>query len=418
MSLPTALGKKKEPMQQKRRDIKSSLLMISACCISFFLGRLSNENPAEIGKRIDLVHQDQLDKSSRLLQNSPDDGILPSNYKVPIGQIPPERMANMTTWTTVDIRGLDLCHQTISRGWEVVFDSLIGTIFREPGFLPDEGGVLDVGAQFAEQSCHYGSINPHRKVFTIDPSASNQQFANETFKPFMPNMNLGQHGLGKEIGEIRTDGNFFNMPKFGTVIPVYTIDSIFIEKGEKLAFAHIDVEGMELEVLKGGVKTIQQNQPVFSTELRVHKDHNYTRDLLNFIDNLGYDSYVVNEVCGTPFMDFRNILNIPRELSSRLVDSDVFSLALASETIFRVDSKTVLELVYPCCAAFGPCCPNGEVTKFRSGCCSEHAINNFLKDNPPNYPVPAAFKDWNGAKAVTEKRWKDLKARAKASAGQ
>ena len=153
------------------------------------------------------------------------------------------------------------------------------------------------------------------------------------------------------------------MPAWGTLIQVKTIDSIFIEQGEKLAFAHIDVEGMELEVLKGGVKTIQQDRPVFTTEIRVQKDANFTRSLFDFIDNLGYDSYVVNEVCGAPYMDFRNVLNIPRELSARLVHSDVFSLGLATETIFRVNSNTILEKVYPCCAPFAACCPNRKKSK-------------------------------------------------------
>ena len=82
----------------------------------------------------------------------------------------------------------------------------------------------------------------------------------------------------------------------GAEFPLYTIDSLFYEKGRKLAFAHLDVEGLELDVLKGAVQTMRQSRPIFTTEVRVHKDVAYTDALMDFIFDLGYDSYVINEV--------------------------------------------------------------------------------------------------------------------------
>jgi hypothetical protein len=139
-----------------------------------------------------------------------------------------------------------------------------------------------------------------------------------------------------------------------------------------LAFAHIDAEGLELDALKGGVKTICHNYPVFTAELRVHRDLNYSRDLLDYIDNLGYDSYVVDEVCGYPHMDYWNILAIPRKLSHSLVHSNGFNLTLATEAIFHVDSTNIFEKVYPCCKVGGACCAKGDPSS--PECCSQGTV--------------------------------------------
>jgi hypothetical protein len=50
--------------------------------------------------------------------------------------------------------------------------------------------------------------------------------------------------------------------------------------------------------LKGAVQMIRQSKPIFTTEVRVYKDEAFTDELMEFISDLGYDSYVINEECG------------------------------------------------------------------------------------------------------------------------
>lgn len=298
--------------------------------------------------------------------------------------------------------------QTSSWGWEVIFESLLGSIFREEGFLPKEGSVLDVGSQFGEQACHFALLAPSRTVHAMDPSPKNIQKILDSSFGSLPNLKTHVAGVGKEVGVMKPRDKSFQM-NLDAEFRVETLDSMFYDKGEKLAFAHIDVEGPELDTLKGGVQTIKANLPVFTTELRVHKDPKYSRELLDFINGLGHDSYVVDEVCGFPHMDFRNILNVPRKLSGKLTNSDAFALGLATEAMFRVDSESIFRQVYPCCAIGGECCPGGDPDA--KECCGTTLVNDWLQANGQQRRV--ASKDWKAAHRVTHARQNMLLRRAK-----
>ena len=67
---------------------------------------------------------------------------------------------------------------------------------------------------------------------------------------------------------------------------------MFYDKGEKLAFAHIDVEGVELDVLKGGIKTIKADRPIFTVELIVHENVQYFLTFRKVL-NIGMHSIIV-----------------------------------------------------------------------------------------------------------------------------
>lgn len=64
-------------------------------------------------------------------------------------------------------------------------------------------------------------------------------------------------------------------------VPMVSIDSL---KLQRLDFVKIDVEGMEIEVLKGGKKTLQRCKPIMMIEV-IKSDH---AALQKFADNLGY----------------------------------------------------------------------------------------------------------------------------------
>ena len=119
----------------------------------------------------------------------------------------------------------------------------------------------------------------------------------------------------------------------------------------------------------------------------MYKDVEYTDKLMNFIFDLGYDSYVINEVCGYPHMDYRNLLNIPRSMSLELMHSDTFNLLDATKSIFRLpvrkeDQKTIFDLIMPCCALGGECCPGDDIND--KSCCSEELVKKWLDGNKPD----------------------------------
>ena len=297
--------------------------------------------------------------------------------------------------------------KTSSTGYEIVLESLLGGIFRETDLLLGEGDILDVGAQFGEQACHFATLAPNRQVFAIDPSPTQTESIRQNFASKLSNLNVIHAGIGATLGTGKADKAFTGM-KVGDEFPIETIDHIFIDQNRKLAFAHIDVEGRELDVLKGGDRTLKASKPIYTVEVRVHKDPVFTKDLLDHIDQLGYDAYVVDEPCGWPHMDYRNLLCVPRSLGEKLVHSDTFNLAAATNAIFRVDSTSIFEKIYPDCKAGGLLCPGNNTDD--KECCREKRVRKW---HETTCQKPVAMQGFTYSKRATELFWKELKQRAK-----
>ena len=167
---------------------------------------------------------------------------------------------------------------------ETIFSSSVVALMRE-SIIPD-GSFIDSGCQFGEQAAHYAIAAPSREVLALDPSPNNLGRVKKEYAG-LTNLVIKQGGLGRQVGTMKVPDESFQMP-VGSEFPTYTLDSLFYDQGKKLGFAHSDIEGLELDALKGGVKTIRDSRPIFTTEVRVHKDVEYTTNLLDFISELGY----------------------------------------------------------------------------------------------------------------------------------
>jgi hypothetical protein len=106
----------------------------------------------------------------------------------------------------------------------------------------------------------------------------------------------------------------------------------------------------------------KQYQGLSAAELRVHQNPDYSRDLLDYIfkNEVGYDAHVVDELCGWPHVDYRNLINFPRSQKtpsySSLLDSILRLQMPFQMPFFTVNSKTIIENFYPCCSIGGECC--------------------------------------------------------------
>ena len=303
--------------------------------------------------------------------------------------------------TTVDCRD----KVAAAHGFEIIMESMMGTLFREEGFLNDEGSVMDVGAQFGEQACHYAVLAPQRTVYALDPSPSNTAAIKKSFS-VLENLKVMTMGIGETPGNAVVSQSGYNM-EIGSKFEVTTMDNLFVKRNEPLAFAHIDVEGVELGVLQGGKQTIETYSPIFTIEVRVYEDEDYTRRLLNYIYDLGYDAYLINEVCGIR-MDFRNILAFPRKRNKVLEYSDAFNLLMAGNLVIRVDPESIFDWVYPCCKAGGECCPSGDPNDKQ--CCMQDKVQSWLDQN--KIFVPPQLSTFVGSRRSTQRQWYRLKKRA------
>mmetsp|Transcript_21474 Transcript_21474/g.32770 ORF Transcript_21474/g.32770 Transcript_21474/m.32770 type:complete len:414 (+) Transcript_21474:22-1263(+) len=305
-----------------------------------------------------------------------------------------KRGAKTSPLTTKDCRD----KVPAAHGFEIIMESMMGSLFREEGFLNEVGSVLDVGAQFGEQACHYAVLAPERTVYALDPSPRNTQKIKRAFS-VLQNLVVWTMGIGEAAGTVSVTQNGFEMP-IGSTFEVKTMDDIFFHNNESIAFAHIDVEGVELGVLRGGRKSIEAYSPIFTIEVRVYEDEQYTRQLVQFIYELGYDAYLVNEVCGIR-MDFRNILAFPRKRSKVLEYSDTFNLLMAGNLVVRVDPESIFDWVYPCCKLGGECCPSGDPNG--KECCMQKMVELWLKRK--NIKLHPQLSTFVGSRRSTQRQW-------------
>ena len=172
-------------------------------------------------------------------------------------------------------------------------------------FLNDNSIILDIGANIGTWSIPLAIKN--RKVYSFEPydssfyslcgniflnnkehiiypyhSAITDNVNKKTSMYLSETINIG----GCKLIEKNDNNNKLNRYK------LITLDSL---KLEKINFIKIDVEGQELNVIKGGTKTILKNKPVIFFECWDINSHHWNNipnthnELMDYIKSLGYN---------------------------------------------------------------------------------------------------------------------------------
>ena len=172
-------------------------------------------------------------------------------------------------------------------------------------FLNDNSIILDIGANIGTWSIPLAIKN--RKVYSFEPydssfyslcgniflnnkehiiypyhSAITDNVNKKTSMYLSETINIG----GCKLLETKDNNNKLN--RYNLI----TLDSL---KLEKVNFIKIDVEGQELNVIKGGTKTILKNKPVIFFECWDINSHHWNNipnthnELMDYIKSLGYN---------------------------------------------------------------------------------------------------------------------------------
>ena len=201
------------------------------------------------------------------------------------------------------------------------------------------GSVVDSGAHKGGEACFYADLDPARPVHAIEPLLHNVKVMRLKYSD-RPNLLPFHGGLGsidrfvdlapppsvfaQRDGKARNSSMLINVfqaasvtnasSNSSTIFHVYRLDDLFTRHwaAERLAFAHFDVEGSELDVLQGANRTLQRDRPVFTVEVGGEREANFNSKLLAMLAALGYRSYVVDEQCGYNW-DCRNLMCFPIE---------------------------------------------------------------------------------------------------------
>jgi len=265
---------------------------------------------------------------------------------------------------------------------EPLLRGLLGCLFAERLIPP--GSIIDAGANTGEESCFLAEIQPKRIVHAVEPLVANVRYVREAYAAHLSNIVLHIGALGIEQGwhssrrNTNVGGHASNVKAqqlvgFGVQLSsngstaavdvpdderaargergefrLERIDDLFGPSGrwagERLGFAHFDVEGSELSVLRGATRTIARDRPVFTVETFVHQKPALTAELLGFIASLGHTCVLIEEECGSP-ADCRNLLCFPLESAASLSASSALSFAAAAGKVVAVDAQMLPQLV-------------------------------------------------------------------------
>ena len=247
---------------------------------------------------------------------------------------------------------------------EPVLRTLCGLLLLTNNLLPPKGDVLDIGAHVGRETCWYSSLDPSRTVHAVEPLETNIARMRHEIPRWQEligagNIEILHAGFGSRQSRLTVPRISHRDPEHNQLVlwraennatgmidtesfPVYTVDKIF--EHTTLAFAHIDVEGQEADLLQGARLTLARDRPWLTVEAHtnaslrgfVEREYILTNRIGKMLSNAQYATYVVNEVCG--HKGCRNVLCVPSEHITRFEASDAWLLMHRAGALNRCDN--------------------------------------------------------------------------------
>jgi FkbM family methyltransferase len=170
-------------------------------------------------------------------------------------------------------------------------------------FIHPRDVVLDVGAHVGVHSRAFSKlVGPSGHVHAFEPNPASQQLLLENIR-LAPTPNITAHLFAasrqnktsaRAADTANNTGNFHIMPDTESdaapsvvTVPTRSLDSLGLDVAN---FIKVDVEGHEVDVLKGGLALIAKSRPVVFCEAN-HLDD--AAKLFSFASNIGYEVFHV-----------------------------------------------------------------------------------------------------------------------------
>lgn len=181
--------------------------------------------------------------------------------------------------------GIKLPEHLPVSGYGEIYGELM---YEEGGFIPDRSStVIDVGAQYGDYSVLCSKVYGAKEVYAFEPLESNLRAIKELIEVNnINNVTLYPVGLSdhKESKLLHYNGEMLSTNDNGALSQLFqfnTLDSYRIS----CDILKIDVEGFELKVLKGGLRTIEENMPRIIIEVHSRSLH---KGAVGVLKGLGY----------------------------------------------------------------------------------------------------------------------------------
>lgn len=205
-----------------------------------------------------------------------------------------------------DIQGVtpeDFIYKQIKNSKTFYEEELLNYLYALRWFITVKGlsnVIIDVGANIGNHSIFFGAFMADQ-VISIEPNPSVLSVLHGNLSKNLDNYTVCPVAVGEKMGRgvvMIPEGHEDNVgmaqiisDKASGGSEIQTLDSIFskwkVDKSESavVTLVKIDVEGMELSVLKGALEIIRQHKPHILAEAATLSE---AQALNNFLEPLGY----------------------------------------------------------------------------------------------------------------------------------
>ena len=184
-------------------------------------------------------------------------------------------------------------------------------------YLKSGDNFIDIGANLGYMSINASKIVGSKgKIIAFEPDNTiynlleNNISLNNAENIILNKIGLTNYNgeasfnIATESGLSRLDNNNNNLEglilQTKTTIKVNTLDSYLLDHNFtniKIQMIKIDVEGQELNILKGAINVLKDSNPIIILEINpgalIQNDLSLT-NIINFLDPLNYDSFFIN----------------------------------------------------------------------------------------------------------------------------
>ena len=160
-------------------------------------------------------------------------------------------------------------------------------------YLQDIKDIIDCGANLGSHSLMFHKYFPKSQIYSFEPSSTNYELLLSNTKK-IDHIHTFKTALSSTRGTLRMEIPFswnrgsttVTVSKSGELVQSSLLDDFALEN---ISFIKIDVEGHELELIKGSLNTIINNRPIIWLE-------DFTGDTKTFLETrLGYRTISFDE---------------------------------------------------------------------------------------------------------------------------
>jgi FkbM family methyltransferase len=203
---------------------------------------------------------------------------------------------------------------------------------------------IDLGAWIGDNTIPWAK-NITGLIYAIDPSPDNCQFIHMLqHVNSVSNVKIIQAAISETQKIVSTNDELFHCSfVYGNTaengkhkVQSYSLDFLLEQKViENIGYIHLDVEGMELNIVQGAEKLIASSRPIISFEQHLETDN--VTGICDLIKQKMYTIYLINEVLPGCKPDCRNFLAFPNETNLNFItrDSETYPVLKLLQMFFK-----------------------------------------------------------------------------------